>query len=152
VGVGKIGGCAIIVLVTQSGFTWCYDAAHAHSILKPIGSSLEVKKKIINTCIWSVALCGSETGTVGKNEERIINAFETWSWRRMLKIKWTDRIMNDEVFQKAKDERLLKFFFFKYRRHSWIGHTVRHNEFAVNILEGSILTYLLHGAESFLRS
>jgi hypothetical protein len=25
----------------------------------------------------------------------------------MLKIKWTDRIMNDEVFQRAKEERLL---------------------------------------------
>jgi hypothetical protein len=24
------------------------------------------------------------------------------------------------------------------RRHSWIGHTVRHNEFVVNILEGAI--------------
>ena len=26
--------------------------------------------------------------------------------KRMLKIKWTDRITNDEVFQKAKEERL----------------------------------------------
>jgi hypothetical protein len=39
--------------------------------------------------------------------------FETWCWRRMLKIKWTDRIMNDEVYQRAKEERLLlKIFFF----------------------------------------
>ena len=29
------------------------------------------------------------------------------SWRRMLKIKWTDRITNGEVFQRAKEERLL---------------------------------------------
>jgi hypothetical protein len=40
-------------------------------------------------------------------EERVVNALETWSWRRMLKIKWTDRITNDEVFQRAKEERLL---------------------------------------------
>jgi len=39
-------------------------------------------------------------GPLGKNEERIINAFETWCWRRMLKIKWTDRITNGEVFQR----------------------------------------------------
>ena len=32
------------------------------------------------------------------------------SWRRMLKVKWTDRIKNDEVFQMAKEERIvLKF-------------------------------------------
>jgi hypothetical protein len=37
----------------------------------------------------------------------IINAFETWCWRRMLTIKWTDRITNEKVFQRVKKERLL---------------------------------------------
>jgi len=55
----------------------------------------------------SVALYRSETWTLRKNDERVVNAFETWCWRRMLKIKWTDRIMNDEVFQREKEERLL---------------------------------------------
>jgi len=55
----------------------------------------------------------------------------------MLEIKWTDRITNGEVFQRAKEERpLLKVL--KNRRQSWIGHTIRHNEFVVNILEGAI--------------
>ena len=65
--------------------------------------SLEVKKKLIKSYIWSVALYRSETWTLGKNEERVVNAFETGCWRRMLKIKWTDRITNDEVFQRAKE-------------------------------------------------
>jgi hypothetical protein len=26
----------------------------------------------------------------------------------------------------------------KHRRHPWIGHIIRHNEFVVNILEGAI--------------
>jgi hypothetical protein len=51
------------------------------------------------------------------NEERVINAFETWCWRRMLKIKWRDRITKDEVFQRAKEERLL-LKIYKNRRHS----------------------------------
>jgi hypothetical protein len=51
---------------------------------------------------------GSETWTLGKNEEKIINAFETWSWRIMLKIKQTDRIMNDEVYQRAKKKNTFK--------------------------------------------
>jgi len=54
----------------------------------------------------------------------------------MLNIKWTDRITNDEVFERAKDERsLLKIL--KNRRHLWTGHTIRNNEFVVNILEGA---------------
>ena len=44
---------------------------------------------------------------------------------------------NDEVFQRAKEERLL-LNILNSRRHSWIGHTIRHNEFVVNILEGAI--------------
>jgi hypothetical protein len=55
----------------------------------------------------------------------------------MLKIKWTKKITNDEVFQRAKEERLLSKIL-KNRRHSWVRHTVRCNEFVVSILEGAI--------------
>jgi hypothetical protein len=37
--------------------------------------------------MWSVALYGSETRTLGENEKRVINVFETRCWRRTLKIK-----------------------------------------------------------------
>jgi len=37
----------------------------------------------------------------------------------MLKIKWTDGITNDEVFQRAKEDKLL-LKNLKNRRHSWI--------------------------------
>jgi len=46
-------------------------------------------------------------------------------------------ITNNEVFQRAKEERLL-LKFLKNIRHSWIWHKIRHNEFVVNILEGAI--------------
>jgi hypothetical protein len=42
-----------------------------------------------------------------KNEVRVVDAFETSRWRRMLKIEWTDRITNDEVFKRVKEGRLL---------------------------------------------
>ena len=57
--------------------------------------SLEIQEKLIKSCVWSVALHGLETWTVGKNEEKFVNAFETLSWRGMLKIKWTDKIKKD---------------------------------------------------------
>jgi hypothetical protein len=58
---------------------------------------LEIKKKLIKSCIWSVVVCGSEIWTVGENVERVLNGFETWCWGRMLKIKWTDRITDGKV-------------------------------------------------------
>jgi hypothetical protein len=63
---------------------------------------------------------------------RVVNAFETGCCRRMLKIKWIDRITNDEVFQRAKEDRLT-LQILKNWRHSWKGHTIKHNDFVVNI-------------------
>jgi hypothetical protein len=55
----------------------------------------------------------------------------------MLKIKWTDRITNGGVYQRAKEERLfLKIL--RNRRHSCMGHIIRHTEFVVSVLEGAI--------------
>jgi hypothetical protein len=49
-----------------------------------------MKEVIMKTCIWSVAVCGSESWNLRKNEEFVVNAFETWCWRGMLKIKYTE--------------------------------------------------------------
>lgn len=98
---------------------------------------LDMRKRLIKSCIWSIALYGSETWTIGKVEERAINAFEVWCWRRMLRVKWTDRVTNEEVFQRAEEERCLMNIL-KDRRHSWIGHIIRHNEFTLSILEGIV--------------
>jgi hypothetical protein len=45
-------------------------------LLRSNNLSLEIKKDLIKSCIWIVALYGSETWTVGKNEDRAVNAFE----------------------------------------------------------------------------
>jgi hypothetical protein len=55
----------------------------------------------------------------------------------MLQIKWTDRVTNCDVFQRAEEERLL-LKNFKSSHHLWIGHLVRYSEFVVNSLEGAI--------------
>jgi hypothetical protein len=67
----------------------------------------------------------------------VVKAFQTRCWRGRLKIKGTDGIMTDEIFQKAKEERLL-LKILKNTRHSSIGHTIRQNDFVVNIIEGAI--------------
>jgi hypothetical protein len=42
-----------------------------------------------------------------------------------------------KFYQWVNEERLI-FEILKNRRHSWIGHTVRRNEFVVNVLERAI--------------
>jgi hypothetical protein len=39
------------------------------------------------------------------DEERVVNASETWCWRRMLQINWADGITNDEFFKKGRKKK-----------------------------------------------
>jgi hypothetical protein len=39
-----------------------------------------MKEKLMESSIWSVAVCGSGTDTVGKCDERVVNALGTWCW------------------------------------------------------------------------
>jgi hypothetical protein len=58
--------------------------------------NLETKKKFLRSLVWSTALYGCKTWTVIK-EKRSLEPFEMWCYRRILKIKWSDYITNEEV-------------------------------------------------------
>jgi hypothetical protein len=55
----------------------------------------------------------------------------------MLKIKWTDKVTNVEVFKRENEERLF-LEIFKNICQLWLGHIIRLYKFVVNILEGAI--------------
>ena len=66
---------------------------------------MELKKKLVKCYIWSVALCGAETGTVRAVDEKQLERFEMWCWRKMEKISWTDRVRNEEALLRVKEQR-----------------------------------------------
>jgi hypothetical protein len=49
-------------------------------------------------------LCGAETWTLRKVDQKYLEGFEMWCWRRMEKISLTNRVRN-EVLHRAKEER-----------------------------------------------
>jgi hypothetical protein len=55
----------------------------------------------------------------------------------LLKIKWIDKIRNEEVYRRIDEERTL-WNNIEKRRTRWIGHTLRHNGFMKNIIGGKI--------------
>ena len=46
-----------------------------------------------------------ETWTLRKDESRRLEAFEMLIWRHMFKIKWTDKLTNEEVLDIAGETR-----------------------------------------------
>jgi hypothetical protein len=43
-------------------------------------------------------LYGAETGTLCKVDQRYLESYEMWCWRRM-EISWTDRVRNEECYK-----------------------------------------------------
>jgi len=66
---------------------------------------LNLKKKLVMRCIWSMALCGAETWTLRKVDLKYLGISEMWCWRRVEEISWTGRLKSGEVLHVVKVER-----------------------------------------------
>ena len=49
--------------------------------------------------VFPVVMYGCESWTVKKAERRIIDAFELWCWRRLLRVPWTARMSNQSILK-----------------------------------------------------
>jgi len=43
----------------------------------------ELRKKLVNCYIWSIAFYGAETWTVRAVDQKHLESFEMWCWRMM---------------------------------------------------------------------
>ena len=66
---------------------------------------LNLRKKLVNCYVWSMALYGSETWTLRATDQKRPENFETWCWRRMEKISCTDHVRNEEVLPRDNEQR-----------------------------------------------
>ena len=63
-----------------------------------------MRKKLVKCYIWSIALYGAETGTLRKVDQKYLESFKMWCWRRMKEISWIDPLRNEEVLQRVKGD------------------------------------------------
>ena len=71
------------------------------SILKSRGITLPTKVCLVKAMVFPVVMCGCESWTVKKAERRIIDAFELWCWRRLLRVPWTTRRSNQSILRRS---------------------------------------------------
>ena len=80
---------------------------------------------------------GVETWTLRRNEQLQLEAFEMWEWRRMERVKWTDKIKNAIVLERVGDGRIMLELLRK-RKRNWLGHWLRRNWLLKDALEGMV--------------
>jgi hypothetical protein len=62
---------------------------------------------------------------------------ETCCWRKLEKIRWTDRVRNEEVLHTVEEERNI-IRTIKRRKANLIGHILRRNCLLQYVIEGKI--------------
>ena len=85
--------------------------------------SLTVKLRIFKWHIESIFMYNSELWTVTKKLESTIDVFQRNILRKILNIRWPDKISNDKLYEKTKESPWSKTV--KKRRLKWYGHLIR---------------------------
>ena len=72
--------------------------------LKSKDITLLTKVHIVKAMVFPVVMHRCESCTVKKPECQIIDAFELWCWRRLLRVPWTVRRSNQSLLKEINPE------------------------------------------------
>ena len=99
---------------------------------------VELKLKVIRTCIFPTAIYGCEAWTINKMEEKMINAFEMKCYRKILRIPWTAKETNSSVLQRIGVRPCNLLNKIKKQKLQYFGHIKRHDCMEKLFLEGMV--------------
>ena len=83
------------IAVVKNAFT------EIKAILTNLKVPFQLRYQILNCYITPILLYGSENWTLNKTDIRKIKAAEMWFLKRMEKVRWTEKITNEEVLNKT---------------------------------------------------
>ena len=107
------------------------------SLLKNRKLSLQSRKRMIKSYIWSILLYGCETWTISRKMEKKLEAAEMWIWRRVLSVSWTERVTNQRILERMGTTRELLNTIRK-RQLQFLGHILREEGLENLCLTGKI--------------
>ena len=91
------------------------------SILKSRDITLPTKFHLVKAMVFPVIMYGCESWTVTKAERRRNDAFELWSWRRLLRVPWTARRSNQSILKEISSGCSLEGMMLKLKL-QYLGH------------------------------
>ena len=94
------------------------------SVFKSRDITLPTKVHLVKAKVFPVVTYGCENWTVKKTEQRRIDAFELWCWRRLLRVPWTARRSNQSILKEISPGCSLGEMMLKLKLHSF-DHLMR---------------------------
>ena len=93
---------------------------------------------IVKALVFPVVVYGCESWTVKKAEQRRIDAFELWYWRRLLRVLWIAQRSNQSILKKINPEYSLEELMLRVKLQNF-GHLMqRANSLEKTLMLGKI--------------
>ena len=102
-----------------------FDTKQQNSVKQ--STTLPTKVCLVKAMVFPVVMYGCESWTVKKAECRRIDAFELWSWRRLLRAPWSERISKQPMLKVIIPEYLLEGLMLKMKL-QYFGHLMQRTE------------------------
>ena len=108
------------------------------SLLKSRDITLLTKFCLVKAMVFPAVMCGCESWTIKKAECQIIDSFELWCWRRLLRVPWTARRSNPSMLKEISPEYSLEGLMLKLR-FPYFGHLmIRTDSLEKTLIVGKI--------------
>ena len=97
------------------------------SILKSRDITFLTNVHLVKAMVFPVVMHGCESWTIKKTEGQIINAFELWCWRKLLRVPWTAGRSNQSILKEISLEYSLEGLMLKLKL-QYFGHLMQRTD------------------------
>ena len=104
-------------------------------IWKDRGITLRTKIRLVKASVFPIVLYVAESWTMRKLERKMIDAFELWCWRHLLRVTWIDRKTNVWIIDNIKPEWTLESRIVKASL-CYFGHVIRAGGMEYEVMVG----------------
>ena len=98
-----------------------------NSILKSRDITLPTKVHLVKAMVFPVVMYRCGSWTIKKAKCQIIDVFELWCWRRVLRVPWTARRSNQSILKEISPEYSLEGLMLKLKL-QYFGHLMRRTD------------------------
>ncbi|KAI5747540.1 hypothetical protein M8J77_015813 [Diaphorina citri] len=102
--------------------------------------SIKTRLRLLKTYVYSILTYGCEAWTLNSVINKKITSFENWCYRRILKVKWYDKINNETILRMIGKPKFELLDIVKDRKLRYAGHILRGSSGTLlfNIIDGVI--------------